>query len=67
MNSGTQTIPLQTSCEVLHSIVSNYMKEAKHPHTNKLALVCGGGVTLVSVIILMTCCAVSLVFIPAAS
>ena len=56
MNSGTQTIPFQAPCEILQSLLSNSMKKAKHPQTNKLALVHEGGVALCMVIILMTCC-----------
>ena len=56
VNSRTKTIPFKTLRQILQPLLSNLMKETKHPHANWFALVCEGGVALLTVVVFMACC-----------
>ena len=55
VNSGTQTIQFHTLRQIFQSLLSNSVKEFKHPNAHRFALVCEGCVALLTIIILVTC------------
>ena len=42
VNSGTQTIQFHTLRQIFQSLLSNSVKEFKHPNAHRFALVCEG-------------------------
>ena len=55
MNFGTQTIQLHTLFQIFQLLLSNSMKEFKHPNANWFALVCECCIALLTIIILVIC------------
>ena len=55
VNSGTLTITLHTLRQVLQPLLADSVEKSEHLQTNWFALVCEGGIALLTVILFVPC------------